>query len=96
MQTSSLPSTLGSHLSMENPRSWDFHLWEDKSGFAAVCALWPYIRDVHISIMCLLQSLFQGESRVGTSHPEGLHSSLQHCMQALMHEQDNPRRNALH
>lgn len=34
-----------------------------KSGFAAVCTLWPYIRDVNISITCLLQRLFQGDSK---------------------------------
>lgn len=69
MQMCSVPSRLGSHPPYRNlcrgaeiliSRKTEFCT---KSGFAAVCLLWPYIRDVHISIMCLLQRLFQGESK---------------------------------
>lgn len=71
MQISSLPSRLGSHLCTEicvqglgfsSPRRQSC----TKSGFTA------YIRDVHISIMCPLQRLFEGEAKAGwTPCPEG-------------------------
>lgn len=69
MQMCSVPSRLGSHPPHRNLcRGAEILIsgkteFCTKSGFAAACLLWPYIRDVHISIMCLLQRLFQGESK---------------------------------
>lgn len=103
MQMSSLPSRLGSPLCMEicvqglglsSPGRQSC----TESGFAAVCALWPYISNVHISITCLLQRLFQRESKAWLNIPSRGTARLI----PTPHELNDPRalsstwRNALH